>query len=99
MLVIGSGKTSQIPAPYYKQFSSKLQGISRIYRSFVLGCFDLARNLLYNTSIHIRRKRAAREKSSILARDIAFRIESEMNFPGQIKVNVIREKRAIEYAK
>lgn len=35
----------------------------------------------------------------ILAQNIARRIEQEMNFPGQIKVNVIREKRAIEYAR
>ncbi len=34
-----------------------------------------------------------------LAREIAKKIEAEMNFPGQIKVNVIREKRAIEYAR
>lgn len=39
------------------------------------------------------------EKAFILARDIAKKIEEEMNFPGQIKVNVIREKRAIEYAR
>jgi len=39
------------------------------------------------------------EKASILARDIAKRIEDEMSFPGQIKVNVIREKRSIEYAR
>lgn len=34
-----------------------------------------------------------------LARDIAKKIESEMNYPGEIKVNVIRETRAIEYAR
>ena len=34
-----------------------------------------------------------------LAREVAKTIEKEMNFPGQIKVNVIREKRAIEYAR
>jgi ribonuclease Y len=34
-----------------------------------------------------------------LARDISKRIESELDYPGQIKVNVIRETRAIEYAK
>jgi ribonuclease Y len=39
------------------------------------------------------------EKAAILARDIATKIEEDMNFPGQIKVNVIREKRAIEYAR
>jgi ribonucrease Y len=37
--------------------------------------------------------------AALLARDIARKIEQEMAFPGQIKVNVIREKRAIEYAK
>jgi conserved hypothetical protein YmdA/YtgF len=39
------------------------------------------------------------ENTIILARNIARQIEKEMNFPGQIKVNVIREKRAIEYAR
>ena len=35
----------------------------------------------------------------LLARDIAKQIESELEYPGQIKVNVIRESRAIGYAK
>ncbi len=34
-----------------------------------------------------------------LARDIATKIESSMQYPGTIKVNVIRETRAVEYAK
>ena len=34
-----------------------------------------------------------------LARDIAKKIEGEMKYPGEIKVNVIRETRAIEYAR
>ena len=35
----------------------------------------------------------------IMAREVAEKVESEMEYPGQIKVNVIRETRAIEYAK
>lgn len=35
----------------------------------------------------------------VMARDVAKRVENEMEYPGQIKVNVIREIRAIEYAK
>jgi len=35
----------------------------------------------------------------ILAKEICKRIEQEMEYPGQIKVNVIREKRAVDYAK
>ena len=35
----------------------------------------------------------------LMARDIAKQIEAELEYPGQIKVNVIRESRAVEYAK
>ena len=36
---------------------------------------------------------------SLIARDIVKKIENELDYPGQIKVNVIRETRYIEYAK
>ena len=39
------------------------------------------------------------DSMAVVARDIANRIESELSYPGQIKVNVIRESRAVEYAK
>ena len=35
----------------------------------------------------------------LLARDISKQIEAELEYPGQIKVNVIRESRAVDYAK
>ena len=35
----------------------------------------------------------------LMARDIAKQIEDELEYPGQIKVNIIRESRAIDYAK
>jgi ribonuclease Y len=34
-----------------------------------------------------------------LARDIALKIESDLNYPGEVKVNVIRESRSIEFAR
>ena len=34
-----------------------------------------------------------------MARDVAAKVENEMDYPGQIKVNIIRETRVIEYAK
>ena len=39
------------------------------------------------------------ESTILIARDIVKKIESELEYPGQIKVNVIRETRAVEYAK
>ena len=39
------------------------------------------------------------EKMILVARDIAKQIEDEMEYPGQIKVNLIRESRAVEVAK
>jgi ribonuclease Y len=39
------------------------------------------------------------DMSLVLARDIARKIENDMDYPGQIKVTVIRESRAVDYAK
>ena len=38
------------------------------------------------------------ENSILLSRDIVKKIEESLTFPGQIKVTVIRETRAVEYA-
>ena len=35
----------------------------------------------------------------LMAREISKRIENDLDYPGQIKVNVIRESRATDYAK
>ena len=35
----------------------------------------------------------------LLARDLSKQIEAELQYPGQIKVNVIRESRVVDYAK
>ena len=39
------------------------------------------------------------DKMTIMAREIAKKVEEEMEYPGQIKVNMVRETRVIEYAK
>ena len=39
------------------------------------------------------------DQSFLLCKDIAKKIEKELTYPGQIKVTVIRETRAVDYAK
>lgn len=39
------------------------------------------------------------DRMTLLAREISKRIEDELDYPGQIKVNVIRESRSVDYAK
>ncbi len=49
--------------------------------------------------IIVKPEKVTEAEMTIMARDIAKKVEDEMEYPGQIKVNVIRESRAIEYAK
>jgi ribonuclease Y len=39
------------------------------------------------------------ERANLLSYDISQKIEKDMQYPGQIKVTVIREMRAVSYAK
>ena len=47
----------------------------------------------------VENRRITDEEAVLLSRDIAHKIESEMTYPGQIKVTVIRETRVVQYAR
>ena len=49
--------------------------------------------------IMVKPENVSDEDIHLLARDMTKRIEDELEYPGQIKVSIIRETRAIEYAK
>ncbi len=49
--------------------------------------------------IMVKPENVKEDETVLLARDIVKKIESELEYPGQIKVNVIRETRAVDYAK
>ena len=49
--------------------------------------------------IMVKPEMVSDDKLKILARDIVMKIEDELEYPGQIKINVIRENRATEFAK
>ena len=49
--------------------------------------------------VMVKPEEVTEDNMILLARDLAKKIESELEYPGQIKVNVIRETKAVEYAK
>ncbi len=49
--------------------------------------------------IMVKPEEVSEDNMILLARDLAKKIENELEYPGQIKVNVIRETKAVEYAK
>ena len=49
--------------------------------------------------IMVKPEEVSEDNMVLLAHDLAKKIESELEYPGQIKVNVIRETKAVEYAK
>ncbi len=49
--------------------------------------------------VMVKPEEVSEDQMVLLARDLAKKIEEEMEYPGQIKVNVLRETKAVEYAK
>ena len=49
--------------------------------------------------IIVKPEKISDDRMTLLARDVSKKIEEEMDYPGQIKVNVIRETRVVDYAK
>ena len=49
--------------------------------------------------IIVKPEKISDDQMTLLARDVSKRIEDEMDYPGQIKVNIIRETRIVDYAK
>ena len=49
--------------------------------------------------IIVKPEKISDDQMVIMARDIAKKVENEMEYPGQIKVNLVRETRVVDYAK
>jgi len=49
--------------------------------------------------IMVESQKVSDDRASLIAKDIATKIKNELDYPGQIKVTVIREMRAVEYAR
>ncbi|HEY3384059.1 MAG TPA: ribonuclease Y [Vicinamibacterales bacterium] len=89
------GARRDILESYVKRLE-KLEGIADSFKG-VSKAFALQAGR--EIRILVESEKISDEEAVWLSKDIARRIESELEYPGQIKVTVIRETRAVEYAK
>jgi ribonuclease Y len=89
------GARRDILESYVKRLE-KLEGIADSFKG-VSKAFALQAGR--EIRIMVESEKISDEEAIWLSKDIARRIENELEYPGQIKVTVIRETRAVEYAK
>ena len=80
-------------------YVKRLEDLERIATSFngVVNSFAIQAGR--EIRVMVSSDEVSDDRAVVLAKDVAKKIEAEMTYPGQIKVNVIRETRAIEYAR
>ena len=80
-------------------YLKRLEQLETIAKEFpgVDSCFALQAGR--EVRVVVQPEKVSEAQANLMARDICLRIEKEMNYPGQIKVSIIRETRAVEYAK
>jgi ribonuclease Y len=76
-----------------------LQDIEEIANSFPGVSKSYAVQAGREVRIIVESKDVSDDDSVVLAKDVAKKIEESLSYPGQIKVTVIRETRAVEFAK
>jgi ribonuclease Y len=89
------GARREMLANYLK----RLEDLEKIAKSFAGVEKSYAIQAGREVRIIVDNVRIADDGATMLARDIAKKIEAELSYPGQIRVTVIRETRAVEYAK
>jgi ribonuclease Y len=80
-------------------YVKRLDELERITRSFTGISKSYAIQAGRELRIIVSSEQISDDESLLLSKDIAKKIESELTYPGQIKVTVIRETRAVEFAK
>ena len=82
-----------------ENFIKRLQKLEEIASSFPGVEKSYAIQAGREVRVMVKPEEVSDERMILVARDIAKKIEEELKYPGQIKVNIIRESRASEYAK
>ena len=80
-------------------YINRLQNLEEIADSFEGVEKSFAIQAGREVRIVVKPEKISDDQMTILARDVAKRVENEMDYPGQIKVNIIRETRVVDYAK
>ena len=82
-----------------ENYIKRLEKLEELTNSFpgVSGSFAIQAGR--EVRIMVKPEEIGEDEMVLLAREIAAKIENELEYPGQIKVNLLRETRAIEYAK
>ncbi len=80
-------------------YSKRLEKLETIAKSFEGVAKTFAIQAGREVRVIVEQEKVNDTSQDQLASDIAHRIQEEMEYPGQIKVNVIRERRSIAYAK
>ncbi len=80
-------------------YLKRLEKLEKVASSFdgVENCFAIRAGR--EVRIMVEPKVINDDMMKIMARDVCKKIENELDYPGQIKVNIIRESRAVDYAK
>lgn len=82
-----------------EEYIQRLEQLERIALSFPGVDNAFAVQAGREVRVIVKPDRISDAKATLLAREIAGRIERDMNYPGQVQVTVVRESRAVEYAK
>ena len=82
-----------------ESYIQRLQKLEEITTSFAGVDNAFAIQAGREVRIMVKPEAVSDDQMVLLARDIVQKIEGELEYPGQIKVNVIRESRAIDFAK
>ncbi len=83
----------------YESYINRLNDLEGIAKSFAGVEKTFAIQAGREIRVIVESDKINDDESVVIARDIAKKIETEMTYPGQIRVMVIREHRAVEYAK
>ena len=82
-----------------ENYVKRLEKLEEISKSFpgIAGSYAIQAGR--EIRVMVKPEEVPEDKMVLLARDIAKKIEEELTYPGQIKVHVLRETKAVEYAK